>query len=151
MNFIEFFKNFGKKENTEDVASSEANKSKEAAKERLHLVLMQDRVNVSVDFLDLMKQEIINVMKKYIEVDENEIDVRFINKSNEDGTNGSPALYANIPIVSIKNDIVMNTKKEDVSKVSESVKSDESDINEAKTVKTIKKRTTIKSIKLADE
>lgn len=123
MNFIEFFKNFGKKENTEDVASSEANKSKEAAKERLHLVLMQDRVNVSVDFLDLMKQEIINVMKKYIEVDENEIDVRFINKSNEDGTNGSPALYANIPIVSIKNDIVMNTKKEDISKVSESVKS----------------------------
>ena len=31
-------------------------KSKDAAKERLHLVLMQDRANVSADFLDLMKQ-----------------------------------------------------------------------------------------------
>ena len=32
-------------------------KSKDAAKERLHLVLMQDRANVSADFLDLMKQD----------------------------------------------------------------------------------------------
>jgi len=38
--------------------------SKDTAKERLHLVLMQDRANVSADFLDLMKQEIIDVIKK---------------------------------------------------------------------------------------
>lgn len=76
--------------------------SKDTAKERLHLVLMQDRANVSADFLDLMKQEIIDVIKKYVEVDEKEIDVRLTNQSNEDGTNGAPALYANIPIVNIK-------------------------------------------------
>ena len=79
-------------------------KSKDAAKERLHLVLMQDRANVSADFLELMKQEIIDVIKKYIEVDEKEIDVRLTNKENDDGTNGAPALYANIPILNIKND-----------------------------------------------
>lgn len=79
--------------------------SKDTAKERLHLVLMQDRANVSADFLDLMKQEIIDVIKKYVEVDEKEIDVRLTNQSNEDGTNGAPALYANIPIVNIKNDV----------------------------------------------
>lgn len=78
--------------------------SKDTAKERLHLVLMQDRANVSTDFLDLMKQEIIDVIKKYIEVDEKEIDVRLTNQSNEDGTNGAPALYANIPILNIRND-----------------------------------------------
>lgn len=78
--------------------------SKDTAKERLHLVLMQDRANVSADFLDLMKQEIIDVIKKYIEVDEKEIDVRLTNQSNEDGTNGAPALYANIPILNIRND-----------------------------------------------
>ena len=78
--------------------------SKSAAKERLHLVLMQDRANVSADFLDLMKQEIIDVIKKYIEVDESAIDVRLTNKENEDGTNGAPALYANIPILNIKNE-----------------------------------------------
>ena len=78
--------------------------SKSAAKERLHLVLMQDRANVSADFLELMKQEIIDVIKKYIEVDENAIDVRLTNKENDDGTNGAPALYANIPIINIKNE-----------------------------------------------
>ncbi len=78
--------------------------SKDTAKERLHLVLMQDRANVSVDFLELMKQEIIDVIKKYIEVDEKAIDVRLTNQSQEDGTNGAPALYANIPIINIKNE-----------------------------------------------
>ena len=78
---------------------------KNTAKERLHLVLMQDRANVSADFLDLMKQEIIDVIKKYIEVDEKEIDVRLTNQANDDGTNGAPALYANIPILNIKNDV----------------------------------------------
>lgn len=90
--------------------------SKDAAKERLHLVLMQDRANVSADFLELMKQEIIDVIKKYIEVDEKEIDVRLTNKENEDGTNGAPALYANIPILNIKNEMkkeVMSEKKEE--------------------------------------
>ena len=61
-------------------------KSKDAAKERLHLVLMQDRANVSADFLDLMKQEIIDVIKKYIDIDESAIDVKLTNKDNGDGT-----------------------------------------------------------------
>ena len=80
--------------------------SKDTAKERLHLVLMQDRANVSVDFLDLMKQEILDVIKKYIEVDENSIDVRLTNKPNGDGTMGAPSLYANIPILDIKEELL---------------------------------------------
>ncbi len=97
-NIMNFFKRFNKKD------EKIANNSKEAAKERLHLVLMQDRANVSADFLELMKQEIIEVIKKYIDVDEKEIDVRLTNKENADGTNGAPALYANIPILNIKNE-----------------------------------------------
>ena len=54
---MNFFKKFNKKD--EKVVTN----SKEAAKERLHLVLMQDRANVSADFLDLMRQEIIEVIK----------------------------------------------------------------------------------------
>ena len=80
-------------------------KSKDAAKERLHLVLMQDRANVSADFLDLMKQEIIEVIKKYIDIDEGSMDVRLTKKENTDGTNGAPALYANIPILNIKDEV----------------------------------------------
>ena len=99
-----------KKDNKKNETPSKA-KSKEAAKERLHLVLMQDRANVSVDFLELMKQEIIDVIKKYIEVDDDEIDVRLTNQENGDGTNGAPALYANIPIINIKKDIKKEHKE----------------------------------------
>lgn len=113
---INFFKNIGK-------TQKEQVKSKDAAKERLHLVLMQDRANVSADFLDLMKQEIIEVIKKYIEVDENAIDVRLTNKDNGDGTTGAPALYANIPIMSIKEEVKSGmsrqkqAKKEEIKEV----------------------------------
>jgi len=93
-----FFKKMTKKE-------EQTLKSKDAAKERLHLVLMQDRANVSADFLDLMKQEIIEVIKKYIDIDENAMDVRLTNKENGDGINGAPALYANIPILNIKDEV----------------------------------------------
>ena len=100
--------------------------SKDTAKERLHLVLMQDRANVSADFLDLMKQEIIDVIKKYIEVDEKEIDVRLTNKANEDGTTGAPALYANIPIVNIKNELKAEKILEQEEKETEQENSEES-------------------------
>lgn len=104
-NLGHFFKRMVKQE-TKELGS------KDAAKERLHLVLMQDRANVSADFLELMKQEIIDVIKKYIVVDEESIDVRLTNQSNDDGTNGAPSLYANIPIVNIKNDMMAEKIKE---------------------------------------
>ena len=109
-NIMNLFKKLNKKEKKTSV------NSKDAAKERLHLVLMQDRANVSVDFLELMKQEIIDVIKKYIDVDESAIDVRLTNKENEDGTNGAPALYANIPIVNIKNEARKVEKSENAGK-----------------------------------
>ncbi len=105
-NLGHFFKRMVKTEQQKELGS------KDAAKERLHLVLMQDRANVSADFLELMKQEIIDVIKKYIVVDEESIDVRLTNQSNNDGTNGAPSLYANIPIVNIKNDMMAEKIKD---------------------------------------
>lgn len=95
--FKELFKKFRKKD------SVQLNSS-DAAKERLHMVLMQDRANVSAEYIDLMKQDIIDDIKKYVDVDEKEIDVRLTNQIKNDGSNGAPALYANIPITGIKND-----------------------------------------------
>lgn len=150
-NIMNFFKNWNKK--NDNTLSS----SKDAAKERLHLVLMQDRANVSADFLELMKQEIIEVIKKYIDVDESAIDVRLTNKENGDGTNGAPALYANIPILNIKNEARKvgpeETKKEEkketvkeeknnsekAKKAEEKVEQAEEIIEEVKTEKTDKK------------
>ena len=115
-NFIGFFKKIGKKD-----GQIENKTNKDEAKERLHLVLMQDRANVSADFLDMMRQEIIDVIKKYIDVDEGDIDVRLTNKQNSDGTTGAPALYANIPIKSInhENKKEVSENKEQVEQTSE--------------------------------
>lgn len=116
-NILNFLKNLVKKEKSKE--------SSDTAKERLHLVLMQDRANVSADFLELMKQEIIEVIKKYIDVDEEAIDVHLTNKSNDDGTVGAPALYANIPIVTIKNEarkLNVPDKKEEDKKEEEKAK-----------------------------
>lgn len=104
-NIAKFFKKLIKTETKETP-------SKDTAKERLHLVLMQDRANVSADFLELMKQEIIEVIKKYIEVEESAIDVRLTNEVGEDGKQGAPSLYANIPILNIKNDMKNAVKKD---------------------------------------
>lgn len=122
-NVINFFKKIGKKDQIES-------KSKDTAKERLHLVLMQDRANVSADFLDMMRQEIIEVIKKYIDVDEKDIDVRLTNKTNEDGTTGAPALYANIPIAGIREEMKKekNIEKETEEKKQENVKKEDNTI-----------------------
>lgn len=130
-NIFKFFKKAKKEDN-------KITDSKSAAKERLQLVLMQDRANVSADFLDLMRHEIIEVIKKYIDVDEKSIDVRLTNIENEDGTNGAPALYANIPIINIKNesknkvDSEKEVKEKDVKeeKENDNIKKEEKHVNE---------------------
>lgn len=92
---INFMKNFQKKEK-----EKEKDISKQAAKDRLKLVLMQDRASVSPDFFEMMKKEIIDVIKKYIEIDEESLEVQ-LTRGFEAGLEG-PALYANIPIKNIK-------------------------------------------------
>ena len=58
------------------------------------------------------------------------------NKENEDGTNGAPALYANIPILNIKNDTRKITKKDIENK--EKKQSEESEKHENEEQKEIK-------------
>lgn len=129
--------------------------SKDTAKERLHLVLMQDRANVSADFLELMKQEIIEVIKKYIDVEEEAIDVRLTNEIKEDGTTGAPSLYANIPIVNIKNEMKKEVEKEKAEKKEEKEeekeKTEETKQEEIKTEKQEESKEEIKEDKPQEE
>ncbi len=90
---VNFLKNFQRKD--KDAVS------KEKAKERLQLVLMQDRASVSPDFFEMMKKEIIDVIKKYIEIDEETLEVQ-LTRGFEGNDGAGPALYANIPIKNIK-------------------------------------------------
>lgn len=88
---FDFFKFFGKEESS----------SKNIAKERLKLVLIHDRANVSPTFLDMIKGDIIKVISDYIEFDIDEMDIR-ITKVQNDDSDYSSALVANIPIKKMK-------------------------------------------------
>lgn len=120
-------------------AEQKTDKSKNTAKERLHLVLIQDRASVSADFLEAMKQEIIDVIKKYIEIDESAIDVRLTNQTNEKGTNGAPALYANIPITNVKTTLISKENEEDSIKQEEQIENSAKD-NDKKEEKKVKEK-----------
>ena len=76
---------------------------KDVAKERLKLVLIHDRANVSPQFLEMVKSEIIKVINNYMDIDENELDIQLTRTKSEDGERIVPALVANIPIKSVKN------------------------------------------------
>ena len=143
-NITKFFKNWKKKESKSD------NNSRDTAKERLHLVLMQDRANVSADFLELMKQEIIEVIKKYIDVDESAIDVRLTNKENSDGTNGAPALYANIPILNIKNEARKIKVEEESKEASEKEENDNTNKETEKKIEEIKEEEAEQKVEQAE-
>ncbi|HHY24135.1 MAG TPA: cell division topological specificity factor MinE [Clostridiaceae bacterium] len=77
--------------------------SKEVAKERLKLVLIHDRANVSPQFLEMIKSEIIKVITNYIDVDEELLDIQLTRTKSDDGESIVPALVANIPIKNLKN------------------------------------------------
>ncbi len=70
--------------------------SKEVAKDRLKLILIHDRSNVSPELLEMMKSDILEVISKYIIIDDGEVDVRLTRTEEIEGC--SPALIANIPI-----------------------------------------------------
>lgn len=70
--------------------------SKDVANERLKLILIHDRADLSPELLDLIKGEIMNVINKYVEIDDGDVEVKLTRTSVEDGN--SPALVANIPI-----------------------------------------------------
>lgn len=75
------------------------NESKNVAKERLRLVLVHDRSNVSPEVLDSLKNDLIEVISKYMEIDQNALEVNF------DSSDDSVALIANIPVLRMKRTI----------------------------------------------
>ena len=73
--------------------------SKSVAKERLRLVLIHDRSEVSPELLSLIKEEIVQVISKYMEID------RETSEVNLHSSDGSAVLEANLIIKSVKRGI----------------------------------------------
>lgn len=76
--------------------------SSNVAKDRLKLVLISDRAGCSPEILEQIKNDIIGVISRYIEIDLDGLDIN-ITQTESEGNNGTvPALFANIPIKNMK-------------------------------------------------
>ena len=72
--------------------------SGDVAKDRLKLLLVSDRANCSPEVMEMIKNDIIKVISKYMVIDIQ------ITSTESDSNNGSvPALFANIPIKDMRN------------------------------------------------
>jgi cell division topological specificity factor len=67
-------------------------RSSEVAKERLQLVLIHDRNDVSPEIINALRIDMINAIKKHLDIDENGIDIQLQRKDR------SVALVADIPL-----------------------------------------------------
>ncbi|MFP4497188.1 MAG: cell division topological specificity factor MinE [Vulcanimicrobiota bacterium] len=88
LDIIDFIKKLFSKEETK--------KSGTMARERLKLVLVSDRASISPHMMKNMRQEILDVISRYMTVDSNSVELGLERK------NGNIALAANIPIVNVK-------------------------------------------------
>ncbi len=70
--------------------------SKDRAVERLRLVLVHDRANVAPGLMETLKEELIEVISKYMDIDEDTMEVTL--NSGE----LSASLVANIPVKRIR-------------------------------------------------
>ncbi|MGL5615328.1 MAG: cell division topological specificity factor MinE [Sarcina sp.] len=73
---------------------------KQVAKDRLKLILIHDRGELSPETLEKIKNEIIEVLAKYIVIDESDADITVTTSNKLEGEN--PALVANIPIKNLR-------------------------------------------------
>ena len=87
MGFMDLFK----KKNSGDIA-----------KDRLKLLLVSDRADCSPDVMEAIKNDIIQVISKYMEIDAEGLDIQITQTESETHNGSVPALYANIPIKDLK-------------------------------------------------
>jgi len=73
--------------------------SKKAAKDRLKLVLVHDRASLSPRLMENLKEDLIRVISKYLEIDEEGLEVSF------DQEEETMALIANIPIRQVRRNV----------------------------------------------
>jgi cell division topological specificity factor len=83
---LDFISKFFRKEDT----------SRAQAKERLRLVLMSDRVSLAPEVFDSMKGEMLSVVRRYLDIDEQGLDVHFENAERQF------MLLANIPVLKVR-------------------------------------------------
>ncbi len=88
---LSFFNKTDEKSNAKDVACN-----------RLKLVLMQDRTNLTPAIMDRMRRELIELLSKYMELDRELLDLNFEHEDEQ------MALMLSIPVIRAKNEDEIN-------------------------------------------
>lgn len=70
------------------------------AKDRLKLLLVSDRANCSPEVMGMIKNDIVNIISKYMDIDRDGIEIKIKKTKTANGV--SPVLFANIPIKDMK-------------------------------------------------
>ncbi len=77
--------------------------SSENAKNRLKVAITSDRAVCSPEIMDQMKNEIIQVISKYVEIDQEGLDIKVTQMELDEHSGPVSALCANIPVKSSRN------------------------------------------------
>lgn len=83
-----------------------SNSSARAAKDRLISVLIHDRADISPALLENLRMEMIELLKKYMDIDESNIAI------NLDRGDSEVALVANVPVLRVKRGVSENDTSE---------------------------------------
>ncbi|MBP3476538.1 MAG: cell division topological specificity factor MinE [Lachnospiraceae bacterium] len=76
--------------------------SREIAKDRLKILLISDRVNCSPEMMEMIKNDIAKVISKYMKIDTKSMEIQITKTSSKGRNLKNPTLYANIPILDLK-------------------------------------------------
>ena len=70
--------------------------SAQKAKERLQFIIIDDMTGVSPELLEILRNEMIKVLKKYMDIDESRIEIDIENSGK------TKALAVNIPVIQVR-------------------------------------------------
>lgn len=96
------------------IFSRNKDNSKNVAKERLKLVLVHDRADISPKLLEKMEEDIIALISKYVDIDEEELEVKLTKMKKDKDKAPVSTLVANIPILQVKEEYKDEIKTEEV-------------------------------------
>ena len=70
-------------------------RSKDAARRRLRLILVLDRIGIAQDHMEAMKKDILQVVSRYLVIDEDSVEM------DMQRSDGSVVLVSNIPVMAV--------------------------------------------------
>lgn len=76
-------------------------RSGEIAKKRLKILLVSDRADCSSELINSIKTDIVQVLSKYMDVDQEHLEVTIVQRPDESTGENRPAVVARVPFKEI--------------------------------------------------